>query len=119
MRVTRIVLGAAVVVGVVATAAFARQAALQEEQAGLLARVKVSPESARQTVLSQFPGASITESELEEEDGRLIYSFDLVVGGKKEEVEIDAITGQVLPPDAEDEDDDEESDDDDRAEGKR
>jgi uncharacterized membrane protein YkoI len=40
----------------------------------------------------------ITEAELEEEDGRLIYSFEIKVAGKagEDEVEVDARTGEVV-----------------------
>src|SRR5688500_7087993 len=68
----------AAVAGAVAGAAAAWQTQhVQEEQEGLLARAAVSVEAARQTALAAFPGAAIVESEIEEEGGRLIYSFEL------------------------------------------
>ena len=113
-----VVLGFAAIAVVVGSAAFIRQAAIEEEQEGLLARAKISAESARQTALSKFPGGQITESEIEEEDGRLIYSFDLEVNGEKAEVEIDAVTGEVVSAGIEADDDDDDDDDDDAESGK-
>ena len=120
MVVKRVVLGLAAIAVVVGSAAFIRQAAIEEEQEGLLARAKISAESARQTALSRFPGAQITESEIEEEDGRLIYSFDLEVNGEKAEVEIDAVTGEVVSAgiEADDDDDGDDDNDDDAKSGK-
>ena len=45
-----------------------------------------------------MPGGTISDAELEEEDGRLIYSFEIKVAGKsgEEEVHIDATTGDVV-----------------------
>ena len=64
----------------------------QHDRHALQERARVSPEAARAAALGSVPGGKILESELEEEDGRLIYSFDIEAA----DVEIDAITGQVL-----------------------
>src|SRR5262245_13285068 len=80
--------------------------------AELVARAKISPDDARSKALAAVPGGRITESEIEEEGGRLIYSFDLVDSQDgKREVEIDASTGQILGQDDEVDDDDERDDD--------
>jgi uncharacterized membrane protein YkoI len=49
------------------------------------------------TALARVPGGRITEAELEE-DGRLLYSFDIRVEGRSgvEEVQVDARTGEVV-----------------------
>ena len=60
--------------------------------------------------LQRVPG-KITDQELEKEDGRLQYEFEIVTAdGKSFDVEIDAITGEILK--VEDEDDDGDDDDD-------
>ena len=102
----RAIVSIAAIAVVVGSAAFIRQAALEEEQEALLARAKVSAESARATALAKFPGGQITESEIEEEEGRLIYSFDIDVNGETAEVEIDAVTGEVVSAGIEADDDD-------------
>ena len=82
-------------------------AQLQVESAGLLDRATVSPEQARATSLELSNGGTIVEAELEEEGGRLIYSFDVRLdGGGLFEVEIDAMTGEALTEAADDDDDD-------------
>jgi uncharacterized membrane protein YkoI len=93
-------------------AAWNVQNEVQEEQAGLLSRAAVPVQTAQQTALAAYPGARIDGSEIEEEGGRLIYSFELDVPGQGGvEVEVDAMTGELLP--AEFDDDDGPGDDDD------
>jgi hypothetical protein len=50
------------------------------------------------------PHGTVKSSELENEGGKLIYSFDIEVTGKSgiEEVNIDAMTGDVLAVEHED-----------------
>jgi uncharacterized membrane protein YkoI len=69
-----------------------------EDKAGLWARATLAPDSAVKIALARVPGGTISKGELEEEDGRLIYSFDIKVAGKsgEEEVHVDARTGEVV-----------------------
>ena len=69
-----------------------------EEKKGLWGRATLSPDSAIKIATAQVPGGRVTKGELEEEDGRLIYSFDLTVTGKsgEDEVRVDANTGAVV-----------------------
>jgi uncharacterized membrane protein YkoI len=69
-----------------------------EDKQGLWARATLTPDSAIKIALARVPGGTITEAELEEEDGRLIYSFEIKVAGKagEDEVHVDATTGEVL-----------------------
>jgi len=55
-------------------------------------------DSAQRLALAQVPGGRVTKEELEEEDGKLIYSFDIKVGTQEgvEEVHVDAKTGAIL-----------------------
>jgi uncharacterized membrane protein YkoI len=71
---------------------------LSVEKPGLAARAKVSDEAARAAALVRVPGGRIVEAELEEEDGLLIYSYDVKVAGREgvEEVHVDAATGRVV-----------------------
>jgi uncharacterized membrane protein YkoI len=61
-------------------------------------QAKVSKEDATRTALAQVPNGTLKASELEKERGKLIWSFDLATPGSSEltEVNIDAITGQVV-----------------------
>jgi uncharacterized membrane protein YkoI len=72
--------------------------ALVEETPGLMARAKVSDQDARTAALARVPGGRIVGAELEEEDGILIYSYDIAVEGQEgvQEVHVDADTGDVL-----------------------
>ena len=58
---------------------------------------------------------AITEAEIEEENGRLIYAFEIEVAGQDgvSDIEVDAITGELTGPDLEDEDAHDRADDDD------
>ena len=96
-----------------ASAATLPTVALREEKAGLLARAKVTEIQARALALARVPGGRFVDAELEEEDGRLVYSFDLVVDGQDGmmDVEIDAMTGEVLGVEHEDDEDREDGED--------
>ena len=68
-------------------------------------QVKLSLEDARTIALARVTGTVIDE-ELEKEKGRLQYAFDIRdADGKVWDVEIDAITGEVLQAELDEEDD--------------
>lgn len=71
---------------------------VHETQAQLRRAAKISIDSARAVARRTVPNARIASSELEREKGRLIYSFDMRVAGKKgvEEVNVDAMTGELV-----------------------
>ena len=70
----------------------------KSEQAKLQAKAKVSKADATKTALAKVPGGRVKEVELEEEKGKLIWSFDIAVKGSKniQEVAVDAMTGEVV-----------------------
>ena len=70
----------------------------EESQATLQKEAKVSEATARATALAQVPNGTVKSSELERENGKLIYSFDITVPGKTgiEEVNVNAIDGSVV-----------------------
>ncbi len=112
----------AAIIGAIALGSLAATAAVIQQNtsfdADLLARAAVTPDQARAKALAAVPGGRITEAEIEEENGRLIYSFELAVEGQDgvTDVEIDAITGEVLAADQDEADDgsDDDNDADDR-----
>lgn len=59
---------------------------------------KITEADARATALDLVPGAAVESEELEEENGLLIYSYDLSVPGRSgiEEVAVNATTGKVV-----------------------
>lgn len=59
---------------------------------------KVSEEAASKTALKRVKKGSIESVELERENGKLIYSYDIKQPGKSgvEEVNVDAMTGKVV-----------------------
>jgi hypothetical protein len=68
-----------------------------ETQAQLKKEAKISMKKARGIALKKAPG-KISSAELERENGKLIYSFDIKQGGKTgiTEVAVDAITGDIV-----------------------
>lgn len=69
-------------------------------------KAKITLEEARAIALKRVAG-TVVEEELEKEKGRLQYAFDIRDNsGKIWDVEIDAITGEVLRAAEDDEDDD-------------
>lgn len=76
----------------------AAQAVHVKGDAKLKAEAKVSEADAIATVRKEVPDGEIEEAELEREDGKLVYSFDIKTPNKSgvEELEIDAMTGAVV-----------------------
>jgi len=83
---------------ILAAACGEESSTLVEEAPGLLARATVTDAVARATALARVPGGEVVKAVLEEEDGVLLYSYDIEVKGQEgiEEVHIDAKTGAVL-----------------------
>jgi uncharacterized membrane protein YkoI len=65
----------------------------ETDQAALQAQAKITTEAAQQTALEANPGATVLKSELDDENGTLVYSLQLSNGL---EVKVDASTGQIL-----------------------
>ena len=63
-----------------------------------MAEAKVSKADAEKTALAKVPNGTIKEGELEKENGKLIWSFDLTTPDTKDitEVNVDAMTGEVV-----------------------
>jgi len=76
----------------------AKPKAKVESQATLAKEAKISLDAATATALAKVPGSTVKAHELEREDGKLIYTFDLKIAGKKgiEEVNVNAITGEIV-----------------------
>jgi uncharacterized membrane protein YkoI len=64
----------------------------------LKAEAKVTEKAARATALAQVPGGKVTKHELERENGKLVYSYDIATKGKTgiDEVQVDAVAGTVV-----------------------
>ena len=56
---------------------------------------KVTMEEAQRAASARQPG-SMKSAELEKENGRLIYSFDIETATGVHEVQVDAMTGKVI-----------------------
>jgi uncharacterized membrane protein YkoI len=69
-----------------------------ESQATLQKEAKVSEATARATALNEVPNGTVKSSELERENGKLIYSYDISVPGKTgiDEVNVNAIDGTIV-----------------------
>ena len=70
----------------------------EANQSKYMAEAKVSQADAQATALAQVQNGTVKESELEKEHGKLIWSFDIATPETKDitEVNVDAITGQVV-----------------------
>lgn len=68
------------------------------EEAKLASRAKVSRAQAEATALKKAPNGRVEDAELEEEHGKLVWSFDIVRPGTRNitEVQVDAVTGKVV-----------------------
>ncbi|MHC4445353.1 MAG: PepSY domain-containing protein [Planctomycetota bacterium] len=57
---------------------------------------KIGIIQAVETATKKVPGGKVVQAELELENGKPVYEVELIADGKFVEVEIDAVTGQVL-----------------------
>ncbi len=64
-------------------------------QAALSKEAKITMEQAQKIALAKEAG-TIQEKEIEREKGRLIYSFDIKMADGIHEVNVDAVTGEVV-----------------------
>lgn len=64
----------------------------------LPAQVKITREQAQQTALAQAPGGRVRQTELDDDQGELIWAFDIVTPGSTNltEITVDAVTGGVI-----------------------
>lgn len=92
MTFPRIIASLTLAAGVLAAAAPASAYAGQQ----YASQAKVSIGKARMLALKAVPGGTITDQELEKENGGLRYSFDVKVHGKTHEIGVDAKTGKIL-----------------------
>ena len=71
---------------------------MREQQPGLLAQAKITPDAATATAKARFPRARLVAAEIEREHGKVIYSFDFKTDGQtgSDEVAVDALTGKIL-----------------------
>jgi uncharacterized membrane protein YkoI len=64
----------------------------------LVKSTKVSESAAAKTALGKVPNGKISSMELERENGKLIYSYDIKVAGKSgiQEVNVNAVDGSLV-----------------------
>lgn len=88
---------AAMAVGLIAGCA-SEKSERKESQAQLQAEAKISRADAEKLALAKAPNGTVKEGELERENGKLIWSFDIATPGTRDitEVAVDAVTGQVV-----------------------
>lgn len=69
----------------------------QKKAEELLAQAKVTKADAEKAALAKVPNGTVKESELENEDGKLIWSVDISIPDSQDikEVAVNAITGEV------------------------
>jgi len=64
----------------------------------LAAKAKITKAQAQKTIQKLWKKGKIQQCELEEENGKLIWSFDVAMPGEKDiiEAQVDAVTGKVI-----------------------
>ena len=69
----------------------------------LLAKAKITKVEAQKTALTKAPNGTVKDAELEEEKGKLVWSFDIARPVTKDitEVQVDALTGKIVAVDVE------------------
>jgi uncharacterized membrane protein YkoI len=81
-----------------APALAAQTVKVTESAPGLLKKAKITADSAIGVAKARLPKATISSAEIEQENGKLIYSFDFKTSGKSgiDEVNVDAMTGKLV-----------------------
>jgi len=92
---------AAALVALVVAAPVARAQAptyQRDVPAALAKRARITEDSAVAVARKRIPNGTIQALELENENGRLIYSFDIKVPGKRgiDEVNVNAMSGRIV-----------------------
>jgi len=70
----------------------------KDDQNALKAKAKISQETATATALAAVPNGKIKSSEIENEDNKLVWSFDIATSKSKNitEIMVDAKTGRIV-----------------------
>ena len=97
MKYTSIVVGVAAVV-LAAPAAHAQASYKKDMPDSLVKQAKITEDVAAATAQKRVPKGKIEGVELEKENGKLIYSYDIKTAGKSgiDEVHVDAMTGKII-----------------------
>jgi uncharacterized membrane protein YkoI len=73
----------------------------QAESAALASQAKITVDQAKSAALAQFPGGTVKQTELEDENGTIVYGVELTdSAGKSQDVKVDATSGKVLKVEA-------------------
>lgn len=62
-----------------------------------LQETRIPMSQALDAALAHSGGGTVRKIEIDQEDGQPTYEFDIEVNGRKEEVDIDVVTGEVVP----------------------
>jgi len=75
----------------------------KDKESKLGAKAKISKKVAKKIALAKVPQGKIKEAELEEENGKLVWSFDIATPHSKDitEVQVNAVTGEIVSVDKE------------------
>jgi len=84
-----------------AWAAAAGQAKEQAEVSSAVEQAKIVLTKAIEITLQEFPDGKLLEAELEMEKGKPIYEIELLIGNKVMEVEVCAISGEIVETETE------------------
>jgi len=87
------------ITGMIAALSLAGTGWAEKTEAQLKAIAKITEEQATTIALQKVPGATVKDkADLEEENGKVIWSFDLVTAGSPDvtEVGVDAMTGAIV-----------------------
>lgn len=57
---------------------------------------RITKEQAKKIALESLKGGTVKDGELEKEEGKLVWSFDIKVGKEIKEVWVDATTGVIV-----------------------
>ncbi|WLR58966.1 PepSY domain-containing protein [Guptibacillus hwajinpoensis] len=81
--------------------------ASSNNESKLIEEAKISEAEAEKIALEEVSG-DVIEKEVEKEDGKIVYEFDIKTDAGEKEVEIDGMSGDIIQVEDDEEDDDKE-----------
>ncbi|WP_421385286.1 PepSY domain-containing protein [Bacillus salacetis] len=83
--------------------------AFAADQSKLIEKAEIKEEEAKEIALAEITG-EVTETEVEEENGTIVYEFEIKTESGESEVSVDGMTGKVIEVEQDEDDDENEKD---------
>jgi uncharacterized membrane protein YkoI len=94
--------------GLIAAESDTVEQAFAADQSKIVEKAEIKEAEATEIALKEVSG-EVTETEIDEENGTIIYEFDIKTKSGETEVSVDGMTGKILEVDVDEDDDNNEN----------